>query len=314
MAVSLTCGCGARLEIDDKFAGQTVFCPDCQRALQAPKTEQTTGQRTSGFALASFILALVGAFTILGTVAAVVLGVIGLVQISKRSDRLTGKGYAVAGIILGVVMTAGTVFALSSIELFGLSGVINDAQWAGRLDYSGSLEVERKREGYSIKRPSERWGVYKPPATSGNFTTSELLLVLPADDIVVLCLGERVPEGNSLEACRELAIKKVRDNNSEFEGLFHKATKGQRTTFWEVKSTKRPDPTADGVEWIEMVAEKKMGSEDKTLLIRVYKKQHSDMMYIVIGAARKNNFTRLEPQLKEVMDSFKVLNRPEPNW
>ena len=36
MAVSLKCGCGARLEIDDKFAGKVIPCPDCQR----PLTEQ----------------------------------------------------------------------------------------------------------------------------------------------------------------------------------------------------------------------------------------------------------------------------------
>src|SRR5579859_5391625 len=33
MAISLTCSCGARLEIDDKFAGQAIPCPDCQQPL-----------------------------------------------------------------------------------------------------------------------------------------------------------------------------------------------------------------------------------------------------------------------------------------
>jgi hypothetical protein len=315
MAVSLTCGCGARLEIDDKFAGQTVYCPDCQRPLQAPKVEAApaVGLRTSGLALTSFTLALVGAFTILGTLAAAILGAVALVHIARYPQRLTGKGYAVAGIVLGVVMTAGTVFALSSIELFGLSGVINDAQWAGRLDHGGPLEIVREDQGFSIKRPNDRWGVYKPP--TGAVVNSELLLVLPAEDIVVLCFSDRVAAGWSLDTCLEEALKKVRNNNNEFEGLFTKASKGKNTTYWDRKSPRRPEPTADGVAWVEVVAEKEIDHhERKTLLIRVYKKQGSDTMYIVVGAARKGNFDRALPQLKEVMDTFKVLNRQQPGW
>src|SRR5207302_8262451 len=103
MTLSLTCTCGARLEIDDKFAGQPINCPDCQRALQAPAAKEATGRRTSGLALASILLALIGAFTVVGTLAAVVLGVLALLQIAGKPDRLAGKGYALAGILLGVL-------------------------------------------------------------------------------------------------------------------------------------------------------------------------------------------------------------------
>jgi hypothetical protein len=311
MAVSLTCGCGARLEIDDKFAGQTVHCPDCQRPLAAPKTAQpAVVLRTSGFALTSLILALVGAFTVLGTLAAVVFGVIALVQIGKHSDRVAGKGYAIAGILLGVVMTAGTVFALSRIELFGLSAVINDAQWAGRLDYSGELEVVREKEGFSIKRPSKRWGIYNPPAvTPGDYqstTAGGLILVQPSDDIVVLCLAERVPAVDSLETCRMSALNKLR--SSYYDGLFTKNTKGKEVVMGQPLRIKRP-PIRDKVEMVEMLIDKRIGTEEKKLLVQVYKKVGDDTMYIVVGATRKGNFERVEAQMQEAMDSFKILER-----
>ena len=53
--------------------------------------------RTSGYALASVILALVGAFTLIGSAVAVVFGVCGLISISRNRGRLTGSAYAVFG-------------------------------------------------------------------------------------------------------------------------------------------------------------------------------------------------------------------------
>lgn len=317
MAVSLTCECGARLQIDDKFAGQTVFCPDCQRALKAPKTEPAPA-RTSGFALASIVLALVGAFTILGTVAAVILGIVALAQISRQGERLSGKRYAIAGIALGVVMTASTVFALSSIELMGLPNLVSDLQWKGKLDFGGPLEVvheETNGGGFSIKRPSERWGVYKPAGLGPNalpdrHTAAELLLVEPGDDIVVLCFAERVSNNSSIYTCLDMAQKKVQDRY--YEGLFSKSTKDLRGTVTAEGAVKALPKTADNVLAAERVVVKRVGNEEKMLLLRVYKKENDEMMYVVVGGTRKGNFARLEPKMREAMDSFKILN-PLPN-
>jgi hypothetical protein len=313
MAVSLTCGCGARLEIDDKFAGQTVHCPDCQRPLSAPNTEQpAVVLRTSGLALTSLILALVGAFTILGTVAAVVVGIIALVQIGKQSGSLAGKRYAIAGIVVGVLMTGGTVFALSQIELFGLTGVINDAQWAGRLDYGGPLEVVREKQGFSIKRPSTNWGILKPPTgTPGDYQPTmegDLVLVLPRDDIVVLCFMEPIPPGDSLETCRVSAFNKLDKNH--YDGLFSRTNKNLKIPMGQPQWIKRPGAGANKVEMVEMLVDKKVGNEEKTLLVRVYKKVNGGFMYIVVGATHKGNFPRVETQMREAMDTFKILERP----
>src|SRR5262245_24026439 len=104
MPLALTCTCGVLLEIDDKFAGQIVNCPDCKRPVEVPKTE-SPGRRTSGLALTSLILALVGAFTIIGTVLAVLTGALALRQVGRSQGRLAGRAYAIAGLVIGVVMT-----------------------------------------------------------------------------------------------------------------------------------------------------------------------------------------------------------------
>src|SRR5262249_37480062 len=114
MPLSLTCSCGVFLEVDDKFAGQKINCPDCQAALQVPAL-QRSATHTSGLAIASLMLALVGAFTVVGTVAAVGLGALALRQIRKRPEEIAGRNMAQAGIILGSVLT------LLSLAAYGLS-------------------------------------------------------------------------------------------------------------------------------------------------------------------------------------------------
>src|SRR5262245_57704151 len=110
MALSLSCACGARFEVEETLAGQAVTCPDCREPVQAPQAGGGAA-RTSGFAVASTVLALVGAFTLIGTVAAVVLGLVALVSVARNPGRVAGAGYAVFGIVAGVVFTALTLFA-----------------------------------------------------------------------------------------------------------------------------------------------------------------------------------------------------------
>src|SRR5436305_15090380 len=83
MTLSLTCACGVHLEVDETFAGQTITCPDCQRPLRVPDARQTP-RRTSGLALASLVLALAGALTVLGTLAGVLLGGLALLAIPRH--------------------------------------------------------------------------------------------------------------------------------------------------------------------------------------------------------------------------------------
>ena len=56
MPLSLICACGARIELEDAFAGQEVACPECQQPLRAP-AGQNQPVHTSAFALASLTLA-----------------------------------------------------------------------------------------------------------------------------------------------------------------------------------------------------------------------------------------------------------------
>src|SRR5438552_3405888 len=106
MPIAVTCQCGAKLEIDEKFLGKEIQCPDCQRPLptKAPPTppplELPEFRRTDGLAVYSLALALVGAFTLVGSLAAIVVGVQALKRIAARPTKLEGVNLARAGIVL----------------------------------------------------------------------------------------------------------------------------------------------------------------------------------------------------------------------
>src|SRR5215467_1244077 len=121
----ITCACGARFEVDDTLAGQEVLCPECQRSLKAPALDRPP-RVTSGWALASVVLALVGAFTVFGSLLAVLLGVIALVSIARNRRQIAGAGFAIFGICLGVAFTGLTLFALNTADVFGLDAWLRE--------------------------------------------------------------------------------------------------------------------------------------------------------------------------------------------
>ena len=177
----LTCACGARFEVDDTLAGQEVLCPECQQPIKAPALDRPP-QVTSGWALASVVLALVGAFTVLGTVLAAVLGFYALLHIARNRQRVSGAGLAVFGICLGVLFTGLTVFALTTSDLFGLESLVRERTLSQQVDTSGPLEVVRGLKGFAITRPTEKWGQVLgnqsgDQAVSGLQTNRDLLLM-----------------------------------------------------------------------------------------------------------------------------------------
>jgi prepilin-type processing-associated H-X9-DG protein len=65
----------------------------------------SSNAKTSGLAITSLVLAILSPFTCLLTaIPAIILGIVGLVKISKSGGQLKGSGFAIAGIALPVVL------------------------------------------------------------------------------------------------------------------------------------------------------------------------------------------------------------------
>ena len=66
--------------------------------------------QTSPMAVASFVLGLLG-FTLIGSVLAIVFGHIALAQIRQSQGKLSGKGLAITGLVLGYLVVVTSVIA-----------------------------------------------------------------------------------------------------------------------------------------------------------------------------------------------------------
>jgi hypothetical protein len=313
MALSLTCACGARFELEDTLAGQEVSCPECQQPLQAPALQRLPLQ-TSMFAIASVILALVGAFTVVGTIAAVILGIVALIEIARRRDRVAGTGFAAFGIIAGTALTVVTVLALCTGELFGLGGSMRQVAWAEQLDRNGPMEIIRKERGFAITRPTEKWGVALnnqiegEPILEAIQKNRDLVLVQPA---FFTCVDVRVDNRRDVRSLDDLGEPILRELQGDQQQPMNKwgnpDPEKEFKFIQQVKQvgTSKDLPKLNGVAGKEMLVDMRCAGQPWEMVIRYYKLDDGKL-FIVRGYSKKR-FTRGKDEIQQALDSFQIL-------
>jgi len=304
MALSLACPCGARFEVEDTLAGQMVSCPECQQSVRAPLPDQTK-LRTSGYALGSVILALVGAFTIVGTLAAVILGVFALVSISRQRDRLGGTGYAVFGIAAGAVFTVLSLFLYASFELFDVDGALRSGILSSEIDYSGGYEITRPLKGYAITRPTPKWGVARDSLVRQLELECDLLLVNAVKDCYVEVLIVEMGAW-SLEQFEDEVIKSYQENQTRGAGAARNAS--QTLSDFKLRD-RRLLPPAEGMRSAELLIDVRVGGQDTTFLDRTVREEHGTRAFRVRAWAARRRFPRSEIEMRRALDSFRILPR-----
>lgn len=314
MSISVLCACGARLYLDDLMAGQEVICPDCQEKVKAPAVKQQQ-PRTSLLAVVSVVLALAGAFTVVGTVAAVLVGLAALVQIARHRDRLRGVGFALLGIIVGLLFTALTLFALTTGRVYDLGGRLREGMLRDQVDTTGPLTIRRDAAGFVITRPSDRWGV----ARQG-----------PIEDVVVRALAN--DSDLFLVQTAHYAFVDVRRQSraaATLHGCEAEVVAGltlQPGPALEIPDTRRapetqarrrgsqvlpPPRNEQGEEMTrvggrELLVEVTCGQQVWTFLIRLYRTPAGEL-YTLRGYTRTPLYPLAEAEIRQALDSFRII-------
>ncbi|HTU17103.1 MAG TPA: DUF4190 domain-containing protein [Gemmataceae bacterium] len=310
----LTCACGARFEVADSLAGQEVLCPECQQPLQAPAAVRPP-LVTSGWALASVLLALMGAFTVLGTLVAIVLGIIALVSIARHRDRVTGVGFAVFGICLGVLFTVLTVVALNAADVFGLESWMRQRTMTQEIDTTGPLEVVQGNKGFAITRPTEKWGQMQSKASDdpavGAFQTNLdlLLMQIPRHAFVDVRVLPG-PPFQSLDQCETEVLadfegprqlQQMRDPFEDDDEPFRPAVRMRRLGSRQLAAV-------DGMAGRQAEVEVRCAGKPWHFIIRLYRRGNG-RIYVVRSYAPKRRFDEVRGELERALDSFRILRR-----
>jgi hypothetical protein len=301
MSLPITCACGARLEIDEKFAGQTVPCPDCNKPLQIPTAAtavQEAARQTSGWAITSLVLALIGAFTVIGTLLAIGCGIIAQRQIDRQPDKIAGRAYARCGIILGSLLTVTSLLVYFTAEWVGLDALLREPEWAGRLDFSGPLQVTTKH--FELTLPSHRWGLLRQSVKEANADTLDesRVFVNVRDDAHVFCVFWTLfrPE-DSMKENQERAIERLR--NHELPKIVKKGAVSEA----KVESATVLAAPKDK-ERAEIVVQLTAGGQRRKFLLRL--DIDRDKLYMIAAGTRLHRYERTLPQLKEIVETFEA--------
>ena len=155
MPIPVTCKCGKQFATNDENARRRARCPECGNDLiipdvgggvaaetvpeptQAPATgpgmAAGVAPATSGMAIASLVLGLCSFLCLIFTgIPAIILGVLGLADITKGRGAIGGKGMAIAGIVLGGFFSTLGMISVLGILVGLLLPAVNSAREAGR--------------------------------------------------------------------------------------------------------------------------------------------------------------------------------------
>lgn len=308
----LTCPCGTRFEVDASLAGQEVLCPECQQPIQAPPAERLP-RLTSGWALASVVLALIGAFTIFGTIAAVLFGIVALISISRNRDRLAGTGYAVFGICIGILFTVLTVVTLNASDLFGLEAWIRERSMGQKLDRSGPLEIIRGDKGFAITRPNEKWGQVpgndSDDSAVGAFQNNLDLLWMQMAHHAFIDV-RTLPGGRfrTLDQSEHEVVADFEGQRPQPNPLDDDDDNGIRRFVRVLHRSQRPLPARDGMDGREIELDVRCGGKPWRFLIRLYRRGNG-RIYVVRGYGPQKRFAAFQNELEAALDSFRILGR-----
>ena len=107
----------------------TSICQSCAAPLSvaAPATTSTVvsppaPKESSGLAVAALVLGILGFFTGITSILAIIFGAIGISQ-TKRNSNLGGRGMAVAGLVMGIVVVAFGLLFLAFVVFVSLATV-----------------------------------------------------------------------------------------------------------------------------------------------------------------------------------------------
>lgn len=139
-------------------------CASCGAELAAPAQVWRGGApyppappRTSGLAIASLVLGLLGMLTFgVTSLVGMVLGIISLIQIQRRPDRLTGTGFAIGGLaVSALTFMMLPIFAAILFPVF--------ARARGKAQQV-SCQVNLKQLQLGVQMYCQDWGGHLPAA------------------------------------------------------------------------------------------------------------------------------------------------------
>jgi hypothetical protein len=317
MSLPLTCDCGARFDVDDLLAGKEVACPECGQAVAAPARAAAV-RRLSLWAVASAVLVLIGAFTVIGTLAGVLVGLWALVVIRRQQGRLTGSRLALASIAGGVVLSLVTSTILARPDLMPLAGWLRQRSLGGQIDSSGTLQMVSRSGDVVIDRPSREWGRARNDQTNDPVVGElqqklDLLLVNVRRQAYVDVVRDTANGNTSIQQYEPILRDSLNPPRAPLLGEDDSPRWGGQPSevgpFPAFQRESKPLEDVDGHSVQEVQYEQSRGGQKWWFLVRIYKKTQprvGDPIIAVRAYTPKRWLEANEEELRSMLDSVRI--------
>ena len=306
MSSVLTCDCGARFGVDALAPGQQVRCPECGQSLE-PRPHELPPPRPSWLALSALALALVGGFTVVGSLAGVALGAVALLRLRRHPRQLTGSGFATSAIIIGLAMTVVSLALLSVRDRLSFGAWLRGRALTGQVEPAGLTAVTSRDGVCLLTLPSADWLRFKGGA-GGDPGIDD---IQQKRDALLVNLRLRAYADLTLDPAT-----RGPNLSSYYHALVSEMQPPPADPFGddEVPGRKRPPPPrfirdqavepVDGFQGHEWLLEVQRGDRAWRLLVRAYR-QKSGPVYVARAYAPRGRFAEVEAGLRELLDGVR---------
>ncbi len=245
----------------------------------------------SALALASALLVLIGAFTVVGTIAGIVVGILGLLSIRKNPDKVQGVALAAFGIGAGIAFTVITLLILHTPDALGLGRYFRSSMWNGKVDRSTALEV--RGDDFTLTLPSADWGIVKNAK-----------------------LGQTIVDTLQGKDTRMLLMQTVRfafvDIDSKEPGVDHPLEQRMESYVQDFPFKINEADTTEKIKSqenllsIEKTLNLRCSGQPWVLILRLSRKPEKSKLIMLRAFAPKATFRDAEREMRKILDSLKI--------